>query len=238
MIEQLLELGGLTGCMELREELPIFLNKHVVMPTTVINKALPYIQILPSTESYPIVLEGATKSEVKTESPGSFGFSANEVKYSLEIAKVGSSGLITLKLFGVKEKGTLTSCSTEGSAAGEVVLKGETRLVFTSLLPLTVGVLVTFPELVVKCGIRFETKAPLILGVKAGLKETTTSLALLAKCKETGRQEPSAYYNDKEELVFNQLLVWRRNESLLENACFSTGGETLVSGVKKFIIFG
>jgi hypothetical protein len=234
--KQLLELGGFTGCMELKDELPIFLNQKVIMPTTTINKNLPYIQVL--TENYPISLEGSTKTEVKVESPGKFGFSVTEVKYSLESAKVGPSGPITLRLTGVKEKASGASCNNEGGGAGEVLLTGEYHLVFTSLAPLAVGLLVTFPELVVKCVVNFEMNGPLILGVKVGFKEAVTSIGISAKCKETGRQEPSSYYVEEKKLVELQLIIWRRNKSPLEDACFSTGAEVTASGKKKFLIAG
>jgi hypothetical protein len=235
--KQLLEIGGVTGCMELKEEMAIFLSKRVLMPTTVVNKALPYFLLLPLTEKYPISLEGSTKTEVKVESLGKFGFTAAELKYSLEAAKLGASGPITLRLTGVKEKAFPVACKSEGAGAEEVLWNGEYHLVFTSLSPLAVGLLISYPELVVKCGTNFEIKSPLLIGITP-LKETTTSVKIFAKCKPAGVQELTSYYNDAEELLTDNLLIWRRNESPLEDTCFSTGAEVKASGIKKFLIEG
>ncbi|HTA06621.1 MAG TPA: hypothetical protein VK774_09685 [Solirubrobacteraceae bacterium] len=235
--KQLLELGGLTGCMELKEEMAIILSKRVLMPATVVNKALPYIHVLPSTEKYPISLEGSTKTEVKVESLGKFGFTAAELKYTLEAAKPGASGPITLRLTGVKEKAFLAACKTEGVGTEEVLWNGEYRLVFTSLSPLAVGLLISYPELVAKCATNFEIKSPLLIGISP-FGEKVKSAKIFAKCKPAGVQELTSYYNDAKELLTDNLLIWRRNESPLEDTCFSTGAEVNAGGTKEFLIEG
>lgn len=206
--------------------------------TSALAFELPDLHIL-SGESYPVTNEGTIENEgaIVREIETEIGekMTATAVTIRTELTELSSLGPDTIKFSGVKEPKTKTSCKTANTTVeGEVLSSGEYHVVDVNESPLTVAMLLLFPELVVECNkgkLKIKTKPPVIVKVeKVNSGTDVTEYGLVVNCTPKGKQELKEYFNDEGKLVKGTLLV---NFGLgNETACYRTTKELVMKSSK------
>jgi hypothetical protein len=160
--------------------------------------ALPEINVT-LTSTFPIHLE-VTNLTIKTELSESTGLALHGegilVLYlSTELTSLGKFEALFLK---VEEKTTGVKCNTPGDKEGEVLTKGTWHLVYTSLSPLTLGILHLVEPFELKCSIiGFKIKGSALAGLSNPISGQLTSLGGVLEGNGKGKPNLTGYYNDE-----------------------------------------
>jgi hypothetical protein len=186
--------------------------KEVAGEYLVIYRLGPILATDLSGENYPIITEGSASSTKEGEI--AFKTKASElpaeaISVLLTVSELSLSGTMKLTYSGVHEdKSPTQKCSTEGAAAGVVLVNGESQLVYTNSELSAVAALITFPSpLSITCEGKLKVKVqpPLLVKVKAPTEADIDKFELISACSSAGVQEESAYWVEGEE--FNAQLL-------------------------------
>jgi hypothetical protein len=146
---------------------------------------------------YPVHLEETllgTKTKLSTASESLKG---EGVLLLLSTKQLAGSG--TFELLFTKVKNSLgVSCNSAGDPSGEVLTKGTFHLVYTSLSPLALGILVLLAEAKIECGeFKIKVKGSSLSSLNAGSSEASELTEIGGQLKGSGTGKPSltTYYN-------------------------------------------
>jgi hypothetical protein len=159
--------------------------------------ALPEINVT-LTSTFPIHLE-VTNLTIKTELSESGGLALHGegilVLYlATELTSLGKFELLLLK---IEEKTLGIKCNTPGDKEGEVLTKGTWHLVWTSLSPLTLGILYLIEPYELKCSIVTEKiKGSALAGVANPFSGQLVSLGGILEGNGKGKPNLTGYYLD------------------------------------------
>jgi hypothetical protein len=196
---------------------------------------LPDVHVL-SGETYPSSGEGKIEGvgAAILESVIGEKLTASGVTVTAELTLLSSLAGGTIKLTGVTEPKSKTSCNTVGDAAGTVKIRSEYHVVDIETSPLTAAILVLFPEITIECNsgkLKIKVRSPVLLKLEKVTAGTdVTEFGLVAKCNTKGEQELQEYFDENAKLTHADLTA---NFGLgFELVCFSMSKELVVKSNK------
>jgi hypothetical protein len=129
--------------------------------------------------------------------------SGKGVTYLVLLKELSSLGHFSLDIEHV-ENAKGETCNTPGDAVGIVLTEGDFHIVYTSLSPLTLGVLGLLVASTAECGaLKIKGKGSILGSLKLGASESEELTSLSGELTGNGAGKPtlSTYYNDAGEAV-------------------------------------
>lgn len=196
---------------------------------------LPDVHIL-SGEEYPATSVGSVTGKEAGEVIGKFETELGEkvtfkgMTYEDELLELSSLGPDSIIVNGAEEPKAKTSCNTEGSPAGTVVIPGE-RHATTIATGGGHSYLLLWKGLVIICQkLKVMLRSPVLLHLNVTAGEDVTSYGVSAKCSGKGKQDLREYLNDEEKAVKGQPTM---NFGLgFETACMEMNQELTLKSSK------
>jgi hypothetical protein len=161
--------------------------------------ALPDISFTLLGSSYPLHLD-VTLLSVATQLNTSGGAHLEGVGFLLLLLtnQLTSLGTFEVLFTHIKEVGG-TECKSAGDPVGEVLTKGTFHIVYTSLSPLTLGILYLLAPLTLTCGtLETDVRGSMLFSISGAGTEGTELISVLGVLKGNGKGKPNltTYYND------------------------------------------
>jgi hypothetical protein len=164
-------------------------------------EVLPDLSLTLCASCYPLHLD-ATLLNVATDLSSSSGVALEGVGFLLlllteELTSLGTFEALFTK---VKDPNNGSECNTAGDALGELLLRGTFHIVYTSLSPLTLGILYLVAPVALTCGtLTIELKGSLLSPLNGAGTEDTELISVLSALRGNGKGKPSltTYYNDE-----------------------------------------
>jgi hypothetical protein len=172
--------------------------------TTTTALALPDISLTLTGSSFPLRLD-VTLLTVKTELNTIGGTTIDGEGFLLLLLASSLTSLGTFEALFTKvvENGKVNKCKSFGDPEGEVLTKGTYDIVYTSLAPLTLGLLFLVEPLTIMCSgalVEFDLKGSMLASINPFSIGTERSqiISILGVLKGNGKGKPSlvTYYND------------------------------------------
>jgi hypothetical protein len=168
----------------------------LIVPATA--SALPDISLTLPGSTFPLHLNFADNGKTVTELQSASGAVLTGAGLSLLLLIGELTALGTFRADFLNNKRGTTACHSIGDAAGVILMEGSFHVVYTSLSPLTLGILYLPKFLELECGtLLIELKGSMISsfnGIGTEGSELTTASGQLAGTK--GKANIKTYYND------------------------------------------